>query len=150
MSIQVEQMSEKEREEIIRYGIKRGTVIAVSSLLTVLLGWILGIVCQGIIFWICLSILRKYAGGYHADTEKRCYIISFIIVITSLFCIKLINYSEVRGTILQTLSFLVILFLAPVENRNHILDREEKRRYGIKTRINLILIYTFYVCLYVL
>lgn len=150
MDIQVEQMSEKEREEIIRYGIKRGTVIFASTLITVLIGWILGIIWQGIIFWMSLSMLRKYAGGYHADTEKRCYVISFIVVVVSLFCIKLINYSEAWGIALQMLSLLVILFLAPVENKNHILDKDEKRKYGIKTKAMVIFICALYVYFYVL
>ncbi len=150
MDVQVEQMSEKEREEIIRYGIKRGTVIFASTLITILMGWILGIFWQGITFWMSLSMLRKYAGGYHADTEKRCYVISFIVVAVSLFCIKLINYSGAWGIVLQTLSLLVILFLAPVENKNHILDKDEKRRYGIKTKMIAILICALYAYLYAL
>lgn len=147
MDAQIGQMSEEEREEIVRYGIKRGKVIFISTLITIFLGWVLGVFWQSIIFWFCLSILRKYAGGYHADTEKQCYLISFIMVFTSLLCIKLITYSTFWGIALQTICLLIIFFLAPVENMNHILDEDEKRKYGMRTKIISILFCSGYVIL---
>lgn len=54
-----EQILEEEREEIIRYGMKRGKVIIVSTLITILIGYFLGIPRQSIIFWFSLSILRR-------------------------------------------------------------------------------------------
>ena len=78
MSIQIEQLSEEEREEIINYGIRRSIVISISTIVTIMAGYLLGIVWQSIFFLFCFSALRKYAGGYHADTPIRCYFLSFI------------------------------------------------------------------------
>lgn len=148
MDVNLEQMSAEERKEIISYGMKRGKVILISTLLTIIMGGILGIFWQSVIFWFCLSILRKYAGGYHANTEKQCYVISFIIVLVSLLCIKIINYSVNWGILLHTISLLVIFFLAPVENVNHILDEEEKKKYGIRIRVIEGLLYAAHIFLY--
>lgn len=148
MEMQIEQMSEKEREEIIRYGIKRGKVIFLSTLITLLLGAFIGVIWQSIIFWLSLSMLRKYAGGYHADTEIQCYAISFITVIISLFAIKLLNYKGTWSIVVQTIISLIIWFLAPVENTNHILDIDEKKIYGIRTKIIVIVLYFAYIFLY--
>lgn len=145
--MQIEQILEKEREEIIKYGIKRGKIIFISTLITIMLGFFLGVAWQSIIFWFSLSILRKYAGGYHADTEKRCYAISFAMVLISLFCIKQMNIFRGWEIILQTINTFIILFLAPVENTNHILDKEEKKKYTTKTRITVTLLYAIYVFL---
>ena len=71
MSIQIEQLSEEEREEIINYGIRRSIVISISTIVTIMAGYLLGIVWQSIFFLFCFSALRKYAGGYHADTPIR-------------------------------------------------------------------------------
>lgn len=144
MNVKIQQMSEEERIEIIKYGIKRGKIIFFSTLLTIMFGCLLGIAWQSVIFWFCLSILRKYAGGYHADTENRCYVISFIVVAVSLMCVKQINVSWMLGIVLQTISLLVILVLAPVENKNHILDEDEKKQYATRTRgIEMLLYFTY-------
>lgn len=148
MDMGIELMSEEDKEELIRYGIKRGKVIFLSTLITILLGVFIGVIWQSIIFWLSLSILRRYAGGYHADTEKQCYIISFITVMLSILIIKLIKCSGIELIILQTVSSLIILFLAPVENVNHLLDVDERKIYGIRTRIILAVLYFVCISLY--
>lgn len=135
MDLQTLQMTEEERQEIVHYGIKRGKVILISTMLTIMMGGVLGIYWQSIIFWFTLSILRKYSGGCHADTEKKCYFISFVIVALSLLCIKFMNYDKGWAIILQTISLLVILFLVPIENKNHILDKEEKKSMELELEL---------------
>lgn len=44
MSIQIEQLSEEEREEIINYGIRRSIVISISTIVTIMAGYLLGII----------------------------------------------------------------------------------------------------------
>lgn len=141
-------MSEKEREEIIRYGIKRGIVIFISTLITIMCGWLMGIVWQSVFFWVSFSVLRKYIGGYHSDTEKKCYVISFITVLTSLLGIKMIKCGGGLGIALQTICLIIVLLIAPVENVNHILDKDERIKYGIKGRNIEILLYLIYISLY--
>lgn len=148
MNTQIEQMSEEEREEIVQYGLKRGKVIFLSTFITIMLGWLFGVVWQSIVFWFSFSILRKYIGGYHADTERQCYISSFVMVVISLLCIKTFDYSEGWTIALLTVSLIAILFLAPVGNTNHILDEDEKRKYGLKGKITASLLYLIYVFLY--
>lgn len=59
MSIQIEQLSEEEREEIINYGIRRSIVISISTIVTIMAGYLLGIVWQSIFFLFCFSALRN-------------------------------------------------------------------------------------------
>ena len=127
-----EELSECELNEIIEYGKWRGTIIFGSTLVAAVLSALMGIFIQGIIFWICLCALRRYAGGYHADTQKLCFVISFFVLLLSLAWIKSANNIGVSKIIMQTIMLLIILFLAPVENKNHILDIVERQRYGKK------------------
>lgn len=43
MDLQTLQMTEEERQEIVHYGIKRGKVILISTMLTIMMGGVLGI-----------------------------------------------------------------------------------------------------------
>lgn len=99
-------------------------------------------------FWVSFSVLRKYIGGYHSDTEKKCYVISFITVLTSLLGIKMIKCGGGLGIALQTICLIIVLLIAPVENVNHILDKDERIKYGIKGRNIEILLYLIYISLY--
>lgn len=143
-------VSEPEVNEIIEYGIWRGKIILISAFVAISLSKLMGIFCQGIIFWICLCAIRRYAGGYHADTQNRCFLISFIILILSFLWIKRFDNIGIIGILVQSIMLLIILFLAPVENKNHILDEREKQKYGKKTRRTTIILYAAYILLYVL
>lgn len=145
----LEQFSEEESNQIIAYGIERGKVILITTLIALMLGYVFGVFFQGIIFWVCLSVLRRYAGGYHADTQNRCYVISFIIVVLSLVSIRHSANIGLIGLVFQAMSLCTILFLAPVENRNRVLDKNEKKKYGVKTKGIAVFLSSIYVILYI-
>lgn len=144
-----ERFSEEETKQIIAYGIERGKVILITTLIALMLGYVFGVFFQGIIFWVCLSVLRRYAGGYHADTQNRCYVISFIMVVLSLLSIRQIANVGLIGLLFQAISLCIILFLAPVENQNRVLDKSEKKKYGVKTKIIAVFFSSIYVVLYI-
>lgn len=52
-----------------------------------MIGFTFGMVWQSVLFTAAYMTLRVYAGGYHAPTQLRCYILSFIMVVTALLLI---------------------------------------------------------------
>lgn len=148
--MELEQFSEDEINQIIAYGIERVKVIFITTFISVMLGYVLGIFFQGIIFLCCLSALRRYAGGYHANTQNGCYVISFIVVVLSFLCIRQIANIGLIGLFFQVISLCIILLLAPVENRNRILDKCEKKKYGVKTKITAVFLSFIYAILYIM
>ncbi len=78
-------MTPEEQEEIVRYGLERMKSRAIAIGATLMLGGILGMLAEGIVFFLCFIGVRRYAGGYHADTQARCYVISFGITVGALF-----------------------------------------------------------------
>lgn len=147
MNMRMDTISEEDRKEIIQYGIKSGKVFLISTLITIIIGCFFGVFFESIIFWFSFCLLRKYAGGYHADTEKRCYLISFIIVIISLLSIKKIVLDIMWGILTETIILFIIFFLAPIETENHCLDEDEKRKYAIKTKFIILNLYLVFITL---
>ena len=78
--------------------------------------------------------LRKYAGGYHADTQNRCYVISTAIIAVALLAIRYMSDGSDNEIfiLLQSLNFILLYFLVPVDNKNHRLEYWEKEKYGKK------------------
>lgn len=140
----IEHISEEERSEFVKYGMERGKTILMSIMVVLMLGYIFGILWQSIIFYISFSSLRRYAGGFHAESQGKCYVISLVTLIISLFCMKLANWSIGVNIFVQAICLALIFILAPVENQNRKLDDIEKKQYENKTRINAIVI--FFIC----
>lgn len=141
-------LSEEEKNEIIRYGIKQGKIMIGSAVITLVIGYIFQVFVQSIIFLMTFCAIRRYAGGYHSDSQRRCYVISLLLVILSLWSIRTIKWDLWTCMMLQTVSFVTILVLAPVESNNRKLDEHEKQEYGRKTRIISSVIYMVSLVMY--
>lgn len=105
-----ESMTPEEQEEIVRYGLERMKDRSIAIGATFLLGGMCGMFAESIVFFLCFIGVRRYAGGYHADTQARCYVISFGITVSAFAIIKYVSISDFTFLILLHISLLVILF----------------------------------------
>ena len=101
---------EKNNVEICSYGLEIFISTMISVCMVLFISTFFTKPLEGIIYLLFYCSLRTYAGGYHADSEEKCYITSFAMVIISLFCIEMLNYKKEIGIILQTISLIIILF----------------------------------------
>ena len=82
--------------------------------------------------------LRKNGGGYHANTRTWCYLFSCMYVILTCVINK-VFFSMIIYIIVLLLCNVVIFVVAPVENKNRNLSREEVDYFKRKIIIILIL-----------
>lgn len=143
-----ESMTPEEQEEIVRYGLERMKDRSIAIGATFLLGGMCGMFAESIVFFLCFIGVRRYAGGYHADTQARCYVISFGITVSAFAIIKYVSISDFTFLILLHISLLVILFFSPVDCENRRLEFEEKERYGKRARIATLCVFLISVCLW--
>lgn len=129
---------DEEEREIIEYGLVQGMYSLSGILITICLGWILNIFSESIIFIITLIPLRMYAGGYHADSRKKCIIISTILTVAALYGIRCWNVSRICSLWSGMIAASVLSFLIPVEGTIR-LDHMEKAIYRRKGRLILVL-----------
>lgn len=116
-----------EDKEIYRYGIQQGFNIVLNILTTIIIGVLCGMIFPGILFLLCYMPLRSFCGGYHAKTHLRCYIYSVIMITSILLIAKYFTFNIFVYEILVLVSLVVIFLLAPVEDKNKVLDSDEKR-----------------------
>lgn len=92
---------------------------------------------EGLVFYLGYSLLRKYAGGFHAEKFITCYLSS---VVTMVFCCVLsyIPFAMNICAVLGAVSVVIIFLLAPVEHSAKPLDEQEVKRYRKFTRLLLI------------
>jgi accessory gene regulator B len=116
-------------KEVYLFGIQQGFVILLNILTTIVLGILLETLWQILLFTISYIGLRSFAGGYHAKTPQRCYIMSTILTLVVALLQKYIALSVASYIGLLLFSTIIILVLSPVENNNKPLDDLEKRVY---------------------
>lgn len=119
------------------YGFQQGTLLLINILTLMIIGIIFDMTWQTICFISSYSILRVYAGGYHAKTKLRCYLFSIGMMTISFYLIKHIPWSWLSYIVTLIVSSIIILMLAPVEDHNKPLDKLERSVYRQKSIIIL-------------
>ena len=115
-----------EDREIYLFGIKELFSQIFTYFIMFGIGAALGMLIETIVFTAVYMSLRVYAGGYHASTQLRCYILSFGMLIAALLAIRWINVSEIVAV------GGIIYFMAPSEHKNKPLSQIEKKIYKKK------------------
>lgn len=92
--------------------------------------------------------LRSIAGGYHAETHLRCFMILMATYLVFLCAVKFIplTYIFYLTFVSSLLSLILIFIFAPVEDKNKPISAEEKKSFRMKSRIT-ILVYTVVILL---
>lgn len=114
-----------------------------------IIGLIFGLFVEITVFMITYIPLRSFAGGYHAKTAARCYIISIMIIVAVSFIIKYVLLSDGTYYVLLGISVIIIFIFSPVEAINKPLDKTEHKIYkrrallfaGLEIIISIILKY---------
>ena len=106
-----------------------------SNLLCLVIALIAGIVFQvpfeAIVFYFAYYILRIYAGGYHADSQMRCFILSIGIMIPAVLAIRFWHAwcTVPVHIVLMLFSAGTVIALAPVDNKKKRLEPIERSVY---------------------
>lgn len=94
-------------------------------------------ILASIVFLISFFSIRKFAGGYHADTYLRCHIISWVNQILMVLLYKIVPTIFLKPlTLFFILTGTIFIFLfAPVENKNKPLSVKEKEKYAVMSKL---------------
>lgn len=125
---------ESSEEELYRFGMKQLFLSIVNIVTSLVIGAICGMLWQSILFSLAYIPLRRYAGGYHAKTPVRCYVLSVLLIISVLMFLKYVAFSKLAMAAILVLSALVIVLKAPVESANKPLNDAEQNTYKMKVR----------------
>lgn len=116
-----------EDKEIIEYGLWQGKILIMNLGIFLSLCTIFDAILQGILFLAMFWPLRIYAGGYHATTQKKCFLLSIGMELMLCAAMRYIVFDRVFAFILAVISFTVVIKIAPLENIHKPFDKEEKR-----------------------
>ena len=122
-----------EDKELYRYGIQQGLNILLNIITTIIIGALCGMIFPSIIFLLSYMPLRSFCGGYHAKTHMHCYICSIIMITGILLIAKYFTFDIIVYEFLLLISLILIFLLAPIEDRNKTLDKDEKRIFRKKS-----------------
>lgn len=130
-----------EDRETYEYGVYVLLTSMLHSVTVLFIGAVFRMVLESIVFYASYAVLRKFAGGYHAGTPVRCYLLSLIVVAGALFAVGHTgsSYILLLSSLLLPPAAGVIFVLSPVEDGNKPLEGSEAKHYRKTATIILII-----------
>lgn len=122
---------ERDKQELYSYALE----ILLSSILhfstAVLIGFICGMALESFLMFLAFSLVRRYAGGFHASTPLKCYFSSIAAIISMLFLISVVTKwnNDIAFYVILFISDLTIWLASPIESQNKPLSYKEKKVY---------------------
>lgn len=138
----------KSRESSIQYGLE----LMISSGIVLILMQIVSIAFRMPFSWIWFALgfapLRSTAGGYHATSHLRCYVISSGLFAFVLIVEKYTNLHECILVYLSSVALILVMRYAPVEAANKRLSKKRKKSNRNKSLVlaSIALIVSILVC----
>ncbi|NLX64627.1 MAG: accessory gene regulator B family protein [Clostridiaceae bacterium] len=128
---------DSENREIYTYGFVALFSTVINMIIVLTIGIAAGIALESIFFVLMFGILRMYCGGYHAETHIECILIFTGIYGTAMIIAQLlpVEAGGIFSIIAGTISFVVIIFLAPIEHKNKPFIDDEEAKFRKISRI---------------
>lgn len=132
-------MLPEEDQDICEYGLQQLFTILLNVFTAIWIGYLFGLVLESIAALVVFIPLRTYAGGFHFENPKYCYVASSLTVCMQMMFVK---YTHLQYSMILASILLVILIanLAPVASENKPLSKKETTKYKKTTREILIII----------
>lgn len=110
-------------------------------------GIALNIPVQSILFFFSFFILHRFAGGFHANKELHCLIITLSSFMLCMLGIKHFNSNLLKPIIIIfVISCFILIMFSPVDTPQKELVKKEKNRFRIIVTF-IILFYVIFVIL---
>lgn len=120
----------KEDIAVCRYGFDVFFASFAEIMSVVIFSAFVGNFSETLLFFLAFIPLRLYAGGYHADTKLRCY----IVLLINYAAFSLLLHIPARlfiyfNTAVPLISLAAVFFFSPIEHKNKHLEEKEKAFY---------------------
>lgn len=126
----------REDREVYEYAIKTIAILGGNIVISLLIGFGLGMPWYCMLLLLSIIILRSDAGGYHADNMWVCYFLSCMGLVGALLWVKAeIPYQTLLTVGMAVLSWFFVFRNAPLEAENKPLTQTEKEIIGKRARI---------------
>ncbi len=138
----VQKIVEKPKEAIYAYGMELLLSDVLNTLIVLLIALISHTLSAVIIFSAVFMGLRKFVGGYHANSHLSCMFT--LVVVMLIFSYGICNVSEKYVCIVSigfvVISIPVVFKLAPVPHPNKPVSDEKKVKLKKRSRILILLL----------
>ena len=138
-----------ENKDLLSYGLFVIINYLLYLLFTVIYGAVRHSLISCLIFYFSFCFIRAFAGGYHASSERKCFIVTVISIVFSCEAIVFFQKNHFLVPVILTAFFALatICVFSPIDNEQKRLNEKEKKRFKF---ISVITAFVYFTCVAIL
>lgn len=87
-------------------------------------------------FVLMYSAIRQFSGGHHCRSEVSCFFVSILLYLIMILFYDIDMYGgKIFLCVSAAVSVLIIMIFSPIEHKNKPLSADERKRYGLISKI---------------
>lgn len=140
-----------ERKAVYIYGAELSLSTLAASFSIIIISLLLGHFFTAVLFLACFVGFRLFAGGFHASTYGRCFLLTnsmFLAALAGAALLKLLQLPFFSLALL-VVSAAIIFWLAPIRNKNHPMSDKTFRKNRVIARGLALIVAVLFSLLYV-
>ncbi len=128
---------DENKSEICTYGLEIMIAYICYFGVLLLLATITNTFIESLLFFTSFVFLRRYAGGFHASSYRKCHLIFAINQLLFIMLIKFLNVTEEvwLAAVVLLISTVIVFVYAPIDNINRRFSNNEYKYFKKSSRI---------------
>lgn len=142
--------SSEDNADIYAYAVEALIAGLFNVIIGLTISLLFGRVLEGIVFIIVFAFLRRYVGGYHANSHYKCILIFCLLLTCSMLATSALSYVKPSVFVIIIIAMLAwsgIFFLVSIEDKS--MRCRDERRAKLKTKSLLANTFFLILCLIV-
>ncbi len=133
-----------EQATVFAYGLDSALSSVMSYGALLCIGLLMGQWSAILLWLLSYTLLRQRAGGYHATTRLRCFLMSQLLGIAMLLLVRVLPLWSCW--LLAVPSVAAVWWLAPIQHPNHLLNTKRRAKQHLLARIIVCVEFMLVVC----
>ena len=125
----------EEQRDVYRYGMELQVYYIIHAVILLFIGLLFGRTLEVALLLFTFGLVQTRAGGYHADTHKKCFLIMVAGVSLFIFILPIYHTFIVIRALSVVFGLLTILCFSPISNKNHSLCTQISKQMGRDAKI---------------
>ncbi len=114
-----------------------------------IIGLILGMPLQGVLFLLPFLFIRKFSGGFHFKSPAACFVTSITVLTLFLLMIRYVLFQQlyIVCSVAVVISIVSLFLLSPIDSEARRLSLKEEKVFRKAVIIISLLVFSIYVLL---
>lgn len=116
------------------YGFREGIILSINLSIWLIVGGLFGQFWENAVFLFIYWFLRRYAGGYHANSREKCFIYSMLLILVNMTMLRIVSISRDIGVLMLSIALFITWVCSPVESLKNHMEEEQKKKFRMMSR----------------